>query len=109
MKPKPIHTKIIDSRTINDIVIIQENPDKYPRGKSNIYAKDLNGNIKWYAELPVTSDIYPNPIQWDLNIKNSNRAKYFNSDKTFVVSSWNCYTVSIDYKTGFIVEKVFTK
>lgn len=104
MKLNPLHTKIVENKRINDITIIRESPDNYPNGKSNIYSVDDFGKIVWFAELPMTGDIFTNPIQWDKDIN-------INSDNwnSFVVSSWNGFTVSIDCKTGKIKNKEFTK
>ncbi|WP_299683595.1 hypothetical protein [uncultured Dokdonia sp.] len=112
MKPEAIHTEIVDRKILDEIEIIQENSDSYPKGKSNIYAKNNEGDIIWYAELPITGDIYLNSIQWDKGINKN--GKTWNdvltlSNNSFVVSSWNCYIVSIDYKYGKIISKEFTK
>ena len=112
MTAEAIHTEIVDKKTVDDIEIIRENPDNYPKGKSNIYAKNNEGRIVWYAELPLTGDIYPNPIQWDkgINQNGKNWDDFLSvSNNSFVVSSWNCYTVSIEYKNGKIIHKEFTK
>ena len=112
MTTEAIHTEIVDRKTVNGIEIIRENPDNYPKGKSNIYARNREGKILWYAELPLTGDIYPNPIQWDKGINKSGKTwdDFLTvSNNSFVVSSWNCYTVSIDYKNGKIIHSEFTK
>ncbi|SFS96592.1 hypothetical protein SAMN04487906_2382 [Zhouia amylolytica] len=112
MTSEAIHTEIIDRKTVDDIEIIQENPDNYPKGKSNIYAKNSEGKIVWYAELPLTGDIYPNPIQWNksLNAKAKNWDEFYvDNQDTFTVSSWHSYTVSISYETGKIIQSEFTK
>ncbi len=112
MNIKPIHTNILDKKAIGDLQIIRENPDNYPKGKSNIYAKDSFGKIIWYAELPLTGDIYSNPIQWNKSINADSKiwSEFIQENSnSFVVSSWNCYTVSIDYRNGKILQKEFTK
>ena len=112
MNISQLHTKIDDKKRINDITIIRESPDSYPKGKSNIYAVNDFGYIIWFAELPITGDTYINSIQWnkDININSNNWNSFYKNDpNSFVVSSWNCFTVSINYKTGRIKNKVFTK
>jgi hypothetical protein len=112
MNLKPIHTIVVDSRTIDDITIIREDPENYPKGKSNIYAKNFQGDIIWYAELPITGDIYCNPIQWNQTI-NENADSWndlYESDAhSFAVCSWLCFTVAINIRSGKIIRKVFTK
>ena len=112
MNISPLHTKIVEKKRVNDVTIIRESPDNYPRGKSNIYAINDASCIVWFAELPITGDIYVNPIQWnkEININSNNWNSFYENDSdSFVVSSWNCFTVSIDCKTGKIKNKVFTK
>ena len=112
MNIQAIHTDILDEKEIDSLLIIRENPNNYPKGKSNIYAKDSFGQIVWYAELPFTDDIYPNPIQWNksLNVNSKNWTEFIQkSTNSFVVSSWKGITVSVDYKTGKIIQKEFTK
>ena len=103
MNFSPLHTKIIEKKRINEVTIIRESPDNYPKNKSNIYAVNDVGDIVWFAELPIIGDIYTNPIQWNKDMTiNANL-------NSFVVSSWKGITVSIDYKTGEIKSKKFTK
>ena len=112
MNFSPIHTKILEEKRIADLTIIRESSDNYPKGKSNVYAKNSRGEIIWNAELPFTDDCYPNPIQWNksLNVNSKNWSELIReSSKSFVASSWNGVTVSIDYKTGEIIQKEFTK
>lgn len=106
-----IYTAIVQRKFIGGFEIIRENSNNYPKGKSNIYAKNNKGNIVWYAELPLTGDIYPNPIQWNKSL--NAKAKdwdhfYVDNPETFSVSSRHCYTVSILYKTGKILQSEFT-
>jgi hypothetical protein len=112
MKPKALHTQIVDLKKTNEITVVREDPDNYPKGKSNIYAKNEEGEILWFSELPVTGDSYCNPIQWCKDINSEStcwNSFYKNNPNSFVVSSWNCYTVSIDIRNGKIINKVFTK
>lgn len=112
MKPEALHTEIVDLKNFNEITIIREAPENYPKGKSNIYAKNSKGEILWFAELPLTGDIYFNPIQWEKDIDNESinwNSFYKKKPDSFVVSSWNCYTVGIDIQNGKIINKVFTK
>ena len=112
MKIEPIHTKIIDFRTIKNITIIRETPDNYPIGKSNIYARNSNGQIIWYAELPIAGDTYCNPVQWNKSINDDADkwdAIYKDNSNSIVVSSWNGFTVCIDSRNGKIIHKIFTK
>lgn len=107
-----IHTKIVERKSMDDLEIIREHPDNYPNGKSNIYAKNKEGKIVWYAELTMKGDIYPNPIQWNksLNDKSKNWNGFFvDNPEIFSVSSWHCFIVSISYKTGKILQSEFTK
>ena len=112
MNIQAIHTNILDEKEISDLRIIREDPNNYPKGKSNIYAKNAFGQIVWYAELLFTDDIYSNPIQWNknLNIGGKNWNELIQeSINSFVVSSWKGVTVSIDYKSGKLIQKEFTK
>ncbi|MFA7290551.1 MAG: hypothetical protein WC055_16885 [Melioribacteraceae bacterium] len=112
MTAKAIHTEIVDRKTVGDLEIIRENPNNYPKAKSNIYAKNREGKIEWYSELPLTGDIYPNPIQWNKSLNEKGKSCddfYVDNPETFSVSSWYCYTVSISYKTGKILQTEFTK
>jgi hypothetical protein len=107
-----IHTKIVDRKTVGVIEIIRENYYNYPKGRSNIYARNNKGRIVWYADLPLTEDIYSNPIQWDKGINKSRTTQddfLTVSNDSFVVSSCNGYTVSIDYKRGKIIYSKLTK
>ncbi|TLP80904.1 hypothetical protein [Maribacter sp. ACAM166] len=109
---KAIHTDILESKRIDSITVVRENPDNYPKGKSNIYAKDIDNNVIWSAELPLIGDTYCNPIQWNKGINKDAISwdDFFSeSNNSFVVSSWNCFTVSIDYKNGKIIHKELTK
>jgi hypothetical protein len=112
MKYKPIYTEIIECKKFDDLTIIRESPNNYPKGKSNIYAKNTNNEIIWFAALPVTGDIYCNSIQWNKNI-NPNAKDWkefvFDDSNAFVVASWNCFTVSINNINGKILHKEFTK
>ncbi len=112
MNEEALHTEIVERKTVGDIEIIREKYYQYTKGKSNIYAKNIEGEIIWYAELPIPEDIYSNAIQWDKEIsQNRNNSNNFLSASkcSFVASSWNCYTVSIDYKNGKIIHVEFTK
>lgn len=112
MNFQPIHTKILEENRKADLTIIRESSNNYPKGKSNIYARNSLGKIIWHAELPFADDIYPNPILWDksLNSNAKNWTEFIQENaNSFVVSSWKGITVSIDYKTGRLIQKEFTK
>lgn len=112
MKYRPIYTEIIQYKEFDDLTIIRESPTNFPKGKSNIYAKNSTDEIIWFAELPITGDVYCNSIQWNKNI-NPNAKDWkefvFDDSNAFVVASWNCFTVSINNINGKILHKEFTK
>ena len=62
MKLKALHTEIVESLQVEGIHIVRENYMKYPEGESNIYAKDQEGQIIWFAELPNEKDCYSNDM-----------------------------------------------
>lgn len=112
MNFSPIHTTILEVKRIADLIVIRENSNNYPKGKSNVYAKNSLGEIIWNAELPFADDFYPNPIQWNktLKVDSKNWSELIEESTTsFVVSSSKGVTVSIDYKNGKIVQSEFTK
>ena len=112
MNFSPIHTTILEEKRITDFTIIRENSNNYPKGKSNIYAKNSLGEIIWNAELPFQDDFYPNPIQWNKTLKEDSKnwsELIEKSTTSFIVSSWNGVTVCIDYKNGKILQSKFTK
>ncbi|MEW4922251.1 hypothetical protein [Algibacter sp. 2305UL17-15] len=112
MNFRPIHTRVLEEKTVADLTIIRESSDNYLEGISNVYAKNSLGEIIWNAELPLEDDCYPNPIQWNktLNAEFKNWSELIqDSPKSFVASSWKGITVCIDYRNGEILQSEFTK
>jgi len=95
MNKKGIHTEIEEIVEIDSLQIIRENYFQFPEGKSNIYAKDIEDKIVWFAELPIEGDSYSNPIVL--------------KDGKLRVSSWKGFTVLINIKNGKIISSNFTK
>ncbi|WP_340200936.1 hypothetical protein [Ascidiimonas sp. W6] len=85
MNKKGIHTEIEEIVETDSLQIIRENYFQFPEGKSNIYAKDTEDKIVWFAELPIEGDSYSNPMKF--------------KDGKLKVSSWN----------GFSIRFVFAK
>ncbi|MCJ8288983.1 MAG: hypothetical protein HRT58_06165 [Crocinitomicaceae bacterium] len=110
---KPIFTHIIESHMINaDCTIIQESCEDFPKLKSNIYCIHADSKVKWFAELPLKDDLYPNPIQINTRIdKNATEyGGFYVAEKgLFTTSSQNGITVTIDIKNGKIIDSEFTK
>lgn len=111
MKPK--FTEIIESKSISkDRIIVRESHRNYPKGKSNIYCSDSNGNILWFSAVPFENDCYPNNIVWNSRI-NENASGwgdfYKSSNDSFVVSSEKGFTVTININNGKIIQTEFTK
>lgn len=107
----PLHTHIVESKAVKDLIIVRECSKDYPIEKSNIYALNSNGDIVWFAELPSPGNIYVNPVVWDscINPNASSWNDYYLKDETsFVVSSAQ-ETVCIEYLTGKISSKEFAK
>ena len=86
MNKKGIHTEIEEIVEIDSLQIIRENYFQFPKGKSNIYAKDIEDKIVWFAELPIEGDSYSNPMVL--------------KDGKLRASSWKGFTVLINIKNG---------
>jgi outer membrane protein assembly factor BamB len=58
MNIEPLRTKI--DKTIQTRVgtIVLENPDRFPRGDSNLYCVASNGKIIWRAQKPDPDTLY---------------------------------------------------
>jgi hypothetical protein len=95
MNKKGIHTEIEEIVETDGLQIIRENYFQFPEGKSNIYAKDIEDKIIWFAELPIVGDSYSNPMEF--------------IDGKLKVSSWKGFTVLINIKNGKIISSDFTK
>lgn len=96
MKLQALHTEIVESFQVEGIHIIRENYIDYPEGESNIYAKDKDGHIIWFAELPNEKDCYSNDI-------------IVRKDGLIQSSTWNGFTVLVDVANGKIIESKSTK
>ncbi|USD25795.1 hypothetical protein [Flagellimonas marinaquae] len=96
MELQAIHTEIVESLQVKGIHIVRENYIDYPEGESNIYAKDQEGQLIWFAELPNEKDCYSN----DMIIR---------KDGLIQSSTWNGFTVLVDIANGKIIESKFTK
>ena len=90
-----IHTEIEEIVETDSLQIIRENYFKFPEGESNIYAKNVEDKIVWFAELPIDGDVYSNPMEFN--------------DGKLKASSWKGFTVLIDIKNGKIIKSNFTK
>ena len=55
---EPLHTQI--QKTIQTMVgtIVLEDPNHFPRGKSNLYCLDQKGELVWVAEKPEPAGLY---------------------------------------------------
>ena len=55
---EPLHTQI--QKTIQTMVgtIVLEDPNEFPRDKSNLYCLDQNGEFVWLAEKPEPAGLY---------------------------------------------------
>ena len=95
MNNKGIHTEIEEIIKTDSLQIIRENYFQFPEGKSNIYAKNIEGKIVWFADLPIEGDSYSNPIEFN--------------DGKLRASSWKGFTVLINIKNGKIINSNFTK
>ncbi len=95
MNKKGIHTEIEEIIETDSLQIIRENYFQFPEGKSNIYAKDIEDKIVWFAELPIEEDSYSNPMEF--------------KDGKLKASSWKGFTVLINIKNGKIISSNFTK
>ena len=95
MNNKGIYTEIEEIVKTDSLQIIRENYFQFPKGESNIYAKDVENKIVWFAELPMEADVYSNPIEL--------------IDGKLKAGSWKGFTVLIDIKNGKIIESNFTK
>jgi hypothetical protein len=108
---KPIF-KIAEFKRVKDnCIIIRENTDSYSEKQSNIYCLDDNLNLKWFSELPTEKDTFPNTIQWNKKLKESDDLRHhtIENENTLTCASWRCFTVSIEYDTGKIIASIFTK
>jgi hypothetical protein len=95
MNKKGIHTEIEQIIETNNLKIIRENYFQFPEGKSNIYAKNIENKIIWFAELPIEGDSFSNQME-------------FKNGK-LKVGSWKGFTVLINIKNGKIISSNFTK
>ena len=96
MELKPRHTKIIETHDTKFGILVREDYYQYPEEESNLYLIDGHGKVKWYAEVPVDKDAYPNPIR-------------FLDEDHIQVASWNCYSCKISLIDGKIITRHFTK
>ncbi|WP_375587428.1 hypothetical protein [Flagellimonas aurea] len=96
MRLQALHTEIVESFLVEGIHIVRENYMDYPEGESNIYAKDQEGQIIWFAELPDEKDCYSN----DMIVR---------KDGLIQSSTWYGFTVLVDIANGKIIESKFTK
>jgi hypothetical protein len=94
-KLKPMYNKILEIISDHEGLIIQESPDNYPDGKSNVYKVDFLLRLLWVAELPQPNDIYANEMQLVEN--------------RIYCASWNGFNCEIDSLTGKIISKHFIK
>jgi hypothetical protein len=95
MNKKGINTEIEEIVETDNLQIIREHYFQFPEGKSNIYAKDIEDKIVWFAELPMEGDCYSNPMEF--------------KDGKLKASSWKGFTVLINIKNGKIISSNFTK
>jgi hypothetical protein len=95
MNFKPRYTEIIQKIELDNMTIIRENYYGYPNSESNLYAKDNNGIVIWFAELPMINDCY------------SNEMRLVNDSIT--TGTWNGFTIILNAVNGKIIEQRFTK
>jgi hypothetical protein len=106
-------TKIDEFRKVGpNCIIVREDTTNYCINKSNIYCLDDRLEPVWFSDLPFDGDNFPNEIAWDkaINENGTSWTEYrVNNANSFVCSSWQGFTVTIDYKTGIILKSLFTK
>lgn len=95
MEHRALHTEIVQTLQFERFQIIRESSFQYPEGESNIYAKNEEGKIIWFAELPGKGDCYPNEM-------------YLLRDGKVQTATWNGFTVLLNVSNGQIIESKFT-
>jgi hypothetical protein len=109
---KPL-SKIVEFKKVGtDCIIVREATNNYDYRKSNIYCLDDNLDLVWFSDQPFDNDTFPNKIVWnkELNDSGTSWSDYvIDNPNTLTCSSWNGFTVTIDYKTGKITKSIFTK
>ena len=106
-------SKIVEFKKVNDnYIVVREDTKNYDTKKSNIYCLNDDLVLKWYSDLPLEKDSYPNPILWNKEINDHGTSwdnYVIDNIDTLTCSSWKGVTVSIKYKTGKITTSIFTK
>lgn len=116
----PIGSSFKEFRRIGtNCIIVKEDEQNFPidneGNKANIYCLNDNLDVVWCVNMPFENDGFPNPIQWDVEIKEVKTPEgyltieYVENPNAFTCSSWAGFTISVDYKTGETIHAEFTK
>jgi hypothetical protein len=99
--------------------IVKEDEENFPLdmegSKANIYCLDDNLEVKWKIEMPFEKDGFPNPIQWNNELRETKTPDGYLTlenvvnNKVFTCASWNGFSVTVDYITGKTINTQFTK
>lgn len=119
LRHKPIWTKFVEFKKVRDnCIVVREDCYNFPKenkDKANIYCLDNNFKLRWTIDSPFQNDTFPNAIVWNKQtVERRKENGYLTLDlidnsNTFVCSSWNGFTVTIEYETGRTISKEFTK
>lgn len=91
---EPRHTQIEEEIETDAGILVREAYYGHPKGITNIYLVQ-DGRIAWEAELPMSDDVYANPIRVE--------------GDHFQCASWNGIDCKIALQTGKITESLLTK
>ena len=99
--------------------IIKEDEDNFPLdkegSKANIYCLDDKLEVKWKIEIPFEKDGFPNPIQWNNELRETKTPDGYltlenvNNNKVFTCASLKGFSVTVEYITGRTINTEFTK
>jgi hypothetical protein len=91
----PIGARIVQLLPLVGNVVVREDYDRFPRGRSNVYCLDSELRLLWSAETLSPNDVYPNQVT--------------EANGCLVCFSWEGARCTIDPATGRILRHEFAK
>ena len=96
MEIKPLHTKIEKQENTDIGIAVLESYYEYPKGKSNLYVINNEGEIIWFGKLPTERDTFVE-FKYDL-VRN-----------VIVAWTWEGIMCDIDLVSGKTIKEKFVK